>query len=61
MQTVANHQPIVLPSTPTGPDKLTSEAQKPWRTPHLSMLKLEQTQKNFSSTEIGSSGAKAGS
>jgi hypothetical protein len=61
MQTVANHQPIVLPSSPTGPDKPTSQAQKPWRTPHLSMLKLEQTQKNLSCVETGSSGPKAGS
>lgn len=61
MQTVTNHQPIVLPSTPTGPDKPTSQVQKPWRTPQLSMLKLEQTQKSTSTSEFVTSGPKAGS
>ena len=61
MQSVTNHNPALLPSALNGVDKPTSQAQKPWRTPHLSMLKLEQTQKNFSCTEVGFSGPKAGS
>ena len=61
MQSVTNHNPVLLPSALTGPDKPTNQAQKPWRTPHLSMLKLEQTQKNFSTSEISTSGPKAGS
>lgn len=61
MQSVTNHNPVLLPSALNGLDKPTSQMQKPWRTPQLSMLKLEQTQKNFSTTEIGSSGPKAGS
>lgn len=62
MQSVTTHNPALLPSALDGLDKPTSQAQKPWRTPQLSMLKLEQTQKTFSTTEFGAtSGPKAGS
>ena len=61
MQSITNHNPALLPSALNGLDKPTSQAQKPWRTPHLSMLKLEQTQKGFYTTETVQSGPKAGS
>lgn len=61
MQTVTNHNPAGLPFPLPRVDKPTSQAQKPWRTPHLSILKLEQTQKNSSCTETGTMGPKSGS
>jgi hypothetical protein len=61
MQSVTNPNPATLPSDLNGVDNPTSQAQKPWRTPHLSMLKLEQTQKNISTSEFFTSGPKGGS
>lgn len=58
MQSVTDPNPATLPSDLNGVDNPTSQAQKPWRTPHLSMLKLEETHaKNPSSFETASSGA----
>ncbi|MFZ4663398.1 MAG: hypothetical protein ACOYNY_40710 [Caldilineaceae bacterium] len=61
MQTNINQHTTLSTSNSAERAQANNHLKKPWHTPQLTTLKLEQTQKSFSNTEHVTSGPKAGS